>query len=120
MSHNSTPTVNKGGRPPGPDTPASIMARELRETVKTARNIREMVETQASAIQKALEGGDLTIAARLEIMRNLAEIMGILTKNVETLGKYSLGPANRRPHANDDDGPAELSSTIKGLLKSNG
>ncbi len=98
--------VNKGGRPFGSkETPGRVIESELRNSVKTIQYMREMIEGQVDGIEKQLnKDKDLTIEIRLMVCERLAIVMSNLTKNVETLGKYSIGDANRRKVSDNDTG----------------
>ena len=119
VSMTDTNNKNIGGRPR--ETPTSLIEAELRSTIKTVRFGREMLATQLEqiAIQLA-NNSEITISARLEAVERLGAIVNALTKSVETLGKYSIGAANRNKSIDPEDdkvttGPPS-SSQIRSLL----
>ena len=110
---------NIGGRPK--ETPSRLIEAELRATVKTVRFTRELLEKQLETISAHLANNpDIPIDVRLTAVERLSTIAGALTKSLETLGKYSIGDANRRkPIDNDDNnntGSVKSSAELRTLL----
>lgn len=93
--------VNKGGRPKGNDTPSVLLIRELRNTIKAVASIREIIEESVTALRQQLATANAT--ERIEILTQLTALASALTKNIETLAKYSMGPVNRRQSTDHDD-----------------
>ncbi len=110
--------VNKGGRPVGStETPLTVLSRELRMTVKTIQDIREMMAGQIRMIEThLLTNPELSIITRLEALERLGMIMTTLTKNVEILGKYSVGDASRRKGPDDGNEPAAESRPTSSIV----
>ena len=109
--------INKGGRPFGSiETPHALLQRELRATIKTVMMMREQLEKQFISLAKAINNIDInSIDKQLEAVERMTNIMVALTKNVETLGKYSIGDANRRkPEPVDDNNHTSID--IKKIL----
>ena len=102
MSTLTNDTPNVGGRPK--ETPSRLIEAELRATVKTVRFTRELLEGQLTTISENLKNNpDIPIDVRLTAAERLSAIAGSLIKSVETLGKYSIGDANRRKVIDNDD-----------------
>lgn len=110
----------KAGRPEGSkETPQTLLARELKATVKTVGGIREIVETQVDRIGKAIAKNEtIPIADQIDMMVKLGELSQTLTKNAEMLAKYLM---DKRVRNNTDDveaaAPSVPSSALRNLLK---
>lgn len=107
---------NLGGRPK--ETPSRLIEQELRATVKTVRSTRELLESQLATISKHLETNpDIPIDIRLTAAERLSTIAGSLIKSVETLGKYSIGDANRRKITDSEDNQSSTSTKTSAELR---
>jgi len=111
----------KAGRPEGSkETPQTLLARELKATVKTVGGIREIVESQVDRIAKAIAKTEgIPIADQIDMMVKLGELSQTLTKNAEMLAKYLM---DKRVRNNTDDvepAPAAMSTsaTLRNILK---
>ena len=118
MSSQIDDKPNLGGRPK--ETPGRLIEAELKATLKTIRSTRELLEGQLTTISKQLENNpDIPIDIRLTAAERLSTIAGALIKSVETLGKYSIGDANRRKVVENDDvssTTSKSSSELRSLL----
>lgn len=109
--------ANVGGRPK--ETPGRLIEAELKATLKTVRSTRELLEGQLTTISEHLKNNlDIPIDTRLTAAERLSTIAGALIKSVETLGKYSIGDANRRKVVESDDAPSthKTSNELRSLL----
>jgi hypothetical protein len=115
-----TAVVNKGGRPFGSvETPHTLLQRELRATIKTLTLIRDQIEKQFLSLSNTINSTpNNSVDQHLDAMEKMTNIMIALTKNVETLGKYSIGDASRRRHPVDEDTGKEASVDIRKILGS--
>lgn len=114
-------SINKGGRPVGStETPKALLERELRQTIKTVSNIRLQLEARLAAIEKsAAITTNLSIESQFEVMERMSNIMTALTKNIETLGKYSIGAAaGRKPVTSENDDDSTKSPDLLKILGS--
>ena len=81
----------RGGRPLGSveDTPG-LVRRETKQHLGLIKRLRDLVEKQVSRIGEDLEG-DMGLTQRVEIAEKLADMLSIVGKAVESLGKIEKG-----------------------------
>ena len=107
------------GRPQGTkEDPVSMLQRDLSQTLKLQKQLRDTIEEQLARIEKRLASENTTLKDRLEGVEVLTRAMEALTKSVQqsSAGLMRLKDASASPEA--EMGEEELREMIFGRGRS--